>query len=190
MNWYKTAKEEAKEEVKDEDLQDYQSFGWTSIDISQDAIDFIKGYQKYIKKDDLFIKKEGDWKYGLEDDFHITVKWGIVTKDPEEVKKAVDGYQGGEVQLYKISLFENDEYDVLKIDADSDALSELNSAISEKLETEDSHPTYNPHATIAYIKSGRGKKYITNFEDKIVFSFDKIRFEDSDDKVTNIDLEK
>ena len=186
MNWYKTAKEK---EVKDEDLQDYQSFGWTSIDVPKAVIAKVKAIQKTIDEDDLFIKKEGDWKYGLEDDFHITVKWGLVTKDPEEVKKAVKGFKGGEVQLYKIDLFENDEYDVLKINADSDALSELNKGISDKLETEDSHPTYNPHVTIAYVKSGRGKKYTDAKFEKIKFSFDKIRFEDSDDKLTIIGLE-
>ena len=185
MNWYK----KAKEEVKDEDLQDYQSFGWTSIDVPKIVIDKIKEIQKTIDPRDLFRKKEGDWTYGLEDDFHITVKWGIVTKDPEEVKKAVKGFHGGEVQLYKIDLFENDEYDVLKINADSDALWELNKGISDKLETEDSHPTYNPHVTIAYVKSGRGKKYTDAKFEKIKFSFDKIRFEDSDDKLTIIGLE-
>ena len=184
-NWYKTAKEN----VKDEDLQDYQSFGWTSIDVPQKVIEKVKEIQETIDEDDLFIKKEGDWKYGLEDDFHITVKWGIVTKDPEEVKKAVEGFHGGEVNLYKTSLFENDEYDVLKVSVDSDALTELNKGISEKLETEDSHPTYNPHITIAYIKSGRGKKYTGGNEfEGTRFSFDKIRFEDSDDKVTGIKL--
>jgi len=186
MNWYK----KAKEEVQDKDLQEYQSYGWTSIDIPKKVIDKIKAIQKTIDKDDLFVKHEGDWNYGLEDDFHITVKWGIITKDPEEVRKAVDGFQGGEVQLYDISLFENDEYDVLKIDADSDALNELNKGISDKLETKDSYPEYHPHATIAYIKSGRGKKYTNRNFDKILFSFDKIRFEDSDDKVTTINLEK
>jgi len=184
MNWYKTAKE-----VKDKDLQELQSFGWTSVSTPKEVVDKVKSLQKDIDENDLFIKKEKDWKYGLEDDFHITVKWGIITKDAEEVKKAVKGFQGGEVQLYKISLFKNDEYDVLKIDVDSDALSELNSAIGDKLETEDSHPTYNPHVTIAYIKSGLGKKYVTDFK-KMVFSFDKIIFEDSDDKVTIINLEK
>jgi len=153
MNWYK----KAKEEVKDEDIQDVQDYGWTSIDVPQDVIDKVTSMQKTIDEDDLFIKEEGDWNYGLEDEFHITVKYGIVTKDAEKVKKAVEGFQGGEVNLYNIDLFENDEYDVLKVNVDSDALSELNKALSDNLETHDSFPTYNPHVTIAYIKSGLGK---------------------------------
>lgn len=185
MNWYK----KATEEVKDKDLQKYQSYGWTSIDVPKEVIEKIKEIQKTIDRDDLFIKKEGDWKYGLESDFHITVKWGIITKDPEEVKEAIDGIKGGEVNLSKIDLFENDEYDVLKVNVDSDALSELNKAIGDKLETADSHPTYNPHVTIAYLKSGKGKEYTGGNEFKgIKFFFDKIRFEDSDNKLTEIKL--
>jgi len=184
MNWYKIAKQ-----VKDKDLQDYQSFGWTNIDIPQNIVNKVKSMQKTIDKDDIFVKKEGEWKYGLEDDFHITVKWGIVTKDPEKVKKAVKGFHGGEVNLSKVDLFENDEYDVLKVSVYSDALTKLNKALSANLETQDSHPTYNPHITIAYIKSGLGKKYTGGNEFKgVKFSFDKITFEDSEDNKTIIDL--
>jgi 2'-5' RNA ligase len=173
MTWYKIAKKE--EKVKDEDLQDYQSFGWTSIAVPDSVIEKVKHIQKNIDKEDLFIKHEGDWSYGLEDDFHITVKWGIVTKDPEKVKEAVKGHKGGEVKLKDVDLFENDEYDVLKVNVESDALRELNKAISDSLETEDSHPDYNPHVTIAYIKTGKGKNYIglSDFKD-MKFSFDEI----------------
>ena len=181
MSWYKKAKEK--------DLEEYQEYGWTSIDVPQNIIDKVEDMQKTIDEEDLFVKKEGDWKYGLEDEFHITVKWGLVTKDAEKVKDIVECFQGGEVNLYKVDLFENEEFDVLKISVDSDALSELNHTITDNLETHDTHPTYNPHITIAYLKPGLGKKYAGGNEfEGVKFSFNKITFEDSEDKKTVIIL--
>jgi 2'-5' RNA ligase len=97
--------------------------------------------------------------------------------------------QGGEVKLTNVSIFDNDDYDVLKIEVESDALNKLNQAISDNLDCTDTHPTYNPHVTVAYLKKGRGKKYTDSkdFEDA-TFTFNELHFKDAKENKSKIDL--
>lgn len=48
---------------------------------------------------------------------------------------------------------------MLKVDVNSPDLHRLNKLVTSLSPTEDSHPVYTPHLTIAYLKPGRGKKY-------------------------------
>jgi len=181
----------AKEKVKDEDLQDYQDFGWTSVDVSKEILDKMTNFQKDIPEEELFVKKEGDWSYGLEDEIHVTVKWGIHTLDPDEVKKALEGQKSGSAKLAEVSIFDNDEYDVLKVDVISPDLRRLNKAVSDNLEVTDTHPDYKPHLTIAYLKKGEGKKYVGDkaFEDA-EWDFDVVNFKNAKNEESSVQLEK
>jgi 2'-5' RNA ligase len=51
-------------------------------------------------------------------------------------------------------------YDVVKIDVESQALRDLNAAISQAFEVTDTYPEYHPHVTIAYVKKGMGRAHI------------------------------
>jgi 2'-5' RNA ligase len=61
--------------------------------------------------------------------------------------------------LTGLSLFENEEYDVLKCSVDSESLHALNKQARE-LEHTNNYPDYIPHLTIAYLNPGEGKKYL------------------------------
>lgn len=179
----------AEDKVKDEDLQDYQSFSWSFVNVPKEVSDKLKEFQGHIPDEELFKKKEGDWTYGLEDEHHIIVKWGIHTNNAEAVKEVIDGQEGGEVKLGDVDIFENDEYDVLKVNIISKDLHRLNKRISDGLEVTDTHPEYKPHMTIAYLKVGEGEKYIgDDFFKDLGFDFDEIVFEDQDDNETKIGL--
>ncbi len=83
------------------------------------------------------------------------------------------------------------EYDVVKIDVHSDDLVRLNGVISYGTPVTDTHPKYQPHITLAYVKPGLGKKYIEMDDVKdLQLSFDKLVFSDADGKITIIDLSK
>lgn len=145
MNWYKLAKE----------VQGHK-YSWVYIDLPKNIASAMMELGKQIDKDDLF---DGEADGGLETEPHVTVKYGLLTEDSKEVKECLNGARGGEVYLAASSIFEAEKYDVVKIAVESKALDELHEKLN-RLPHEDKHMEYQPHATIAYVKSGRGKKYI------------------------------
>lgn len=128
---------------------------------------------------------------GRENRPHVTVKYGIHADDVDDVRKAVAGFGAVQIKLGKTSLFaaaDGRDYDVVKIDVEGDALRALNGRISTSLECTDTHPTYNPHVTIAYVKAGLGKKYVgaTTVEGQTL-SLHRLIFSSKDREETEID---
>ncbi|MGE0463431.1 MAG: 2'-5' RNA ligase family protein [Vicinamibacterales bacterium] len=116
---------------------------------------------------------------GRESDPHITVQYGIESDDVEPLRQALAGLGPVTVRFGKTSLFENEDADVVKVDIDSPDLRRVREAIRAVVDAPgDTHPTYVPHATIAYVKPGRGRAYAGRTDlqgqtatiDRIVFS--------------------
>jgi hypothetical protein len=80
-----------------------------------------------------------------------------------ETKVGIAGKSFGETKIGDISLFEKDDYDVLKFSAYSPS-QELANKILRELPYENDYPIYKPHLTLAYIKGGKGKKYVEMFK--------------------------
>jgi 2'-5' RNA ligase len=131
-----------------------------------------------IDENDLY--KPEDEHYGRETEPHLTLLYGLhkeVTK--EEISTIFKDTKSTDfkIQIDGISIFENDEFDVVKMDIKlNDKLTHYNSELS-KLPNSNSYKDYKPHITMAYVKKGLGKKYIDpdykyTFKDvsKIVFS--------------------
>ena len=94
-------------------LYDYQS---TQIDFPEDLADSIKEFGKRISEEDLFIDPKDPTK-GRESDIHVSILYGLdnnVTAD--QVSDAVEGTAPITLTLGRMTAFENEEYDVLKID--------------------------------------------------------------------------
>lgn len=125
---------------------------------------------KLIEPNDIYTEEE-DRTYGLEDEPHCTLLYGLdpsVTLD--QVKEKVGQFQYGDLIAYNASLFENDKFDVLKFDMRYPVkggafLHKCNKALCE-LPYKTDFPNYHPHMTVAYIKSGLGKKYVSLLKDK------------------------
>ncbi len=121
-----------------------------------------------IDDDDLYTG-DNDEIYGLEDEPHVTVLYGVHDNevDFEDIKNAVDKKMSEPIRakVKGVSIFENKDYDVVKLEIESDQLNELNSMIRENFPYTNNFPDYNPHMTIAYVKPGMGKKYVSNFKD-------------------------
>lgn len=96
---------------------------------------------------------------GRETDPHVTVKYGLLTNNAEEVRPVIAGKGPITFTLGKMNYFVGEGYDVLYVEVRSGDLQRLNALVSNALDVNDSHYVYTPHATVAYLKSGLGAKY-------------------------------
>jgi len=129
------------------------------------TFDEIQDIQSKIDTDDLYTEN-GSNQYGLETEPHVTLLYGLHdTVTLADVKSVLDQYTMYTCNFKDMSLFQNDNYDVLKFNVVGDNLHELNNDLTEYPYTTD-YPKYNPHCTIAYLKPGRGKKYVEMFNDE------------------------
>ena len=137
MNWYKEAKTECK--------------GWVAVRLDKSIAKEIKKWGKdNIPDDELNIKKGGK-----EEDTHITLLYGICTKNKELVKDVLSNEKPITTTLDKIGCFvNNDGFDVVIIKMNSPDLERLNKKIADELNVKLTHDTYKPHCTIAYVKKG------------------------------------
>ncbi len=99
---------------------------------------------------------------GRETGFHITAKFGLHYSDATMVSAVVADFGPINYYVSDFASFQNDEYDVLYARVESDDLYRLNAKLSELCCTT-THPTYTPHATVAYLKPGLADKYIRRF---------------------------
>lgn len=122
---------------------------------------------------------------GRESDIHVTVKYGLHGHDPFELRDFLFGKEPIKIKLGRLSLFCNDEHDVVKLEVDSPELHQFNKLVSDNFEHTDTHPDYIPHVTVAYVKKGLGKKY----EDRDDFAgrqclLDSVTFSGNDNRMT------
>lgn len=97
---------------------------------------------------------------GHETDSHVTVLYGFHLDIPvKEIYKASKYFMDGEqlsLSLGNISRFENEAYDVIKVDIESDDLVAFNAFLREEFENrvDVTFPIYHPHITLAYVQKG------------------------------------
>ncbi len=171
-------------EVKDhsDEPSDYK-FSSTQVNLPPEIADQIIAFGKRIPDADLADD-------GREDTPHITVKFGLHGADPKFAREALAGEKPATVKFGKVSLFEtNPDFDVVKVDIESPDLHRLNKKVAESQPVTDTHPTYQPHATIAYVKKGLGKKYVgdTFLEGKTA-TLDSVMFSGRDGEKVEIPL--
>jgi len=123
-----------------------------------------------IDKEDVY-NKEG---YGYENEPHIAILYGFLPSIEEsDIKERLNGIPKPVIELKNISIFQGNEYDVVKFDIDNNLLHDLNSSLDE-LPNENEYPEYHPHMTICYVKPGRGSKYIQILNNTIVVKPEKV----------------
>lgn len=155
---------------------DYK-YGCVMVDIPINGWDSITSL---VDEDDLYLG-DGDSTYGVQDRPHVTLLYGLhkeVTLD--DVKKCFNGIGEIVLNVKGISLFENDKFDVVKFDVEKDKTLETIYNRLSKLPNSNEYSDYKPHITIAYVKSGLGRKYLDldfkvfdRFEvDEVVYSKD------------------
>ena len=110
------------------------------------------------------IEKSDIHPNGLEDEPHITLLYGIHSDEvsDDDVMDVSTSTPIESIKLSNLSLFKNEEFDVLKFDAEAPELAKINKKLSEFPNT-NNFPDYHPHCTVAYLKPGEGKKYLDKF---------------------------
>lgn len=116
-----------------------------------------------INPNDLY-EEEGDRTFGLENEPHTTLLFGLHKEvSLDDIKKVLDEFTFSTCKIHNASLFENEKYDVLKFDVKGENLHACNEALKQFPYT-NNFPDYHPHMTIGYLKSGMGKKYTKMLE--------------------------
>ncbi len=126
---------------------------------------------------------------GREPNPHVTIKYGLHTGDAGEVEDVVANYPPIHLKFGVTSYFEGDEFDVVYVQVISPDLRRLNSLISRRLEHTDTQSRYVPHATVAYVKPGKGKDYAKDaFMEDVEVVCDEMCFYTKAGKATRIKL--
>lgn len=173
----------AQEAVDEGQKYDYSS---TQLDIPENVARQFVDFANTIPSDQVYTDKTTK---GREDFPHITVVYGLDTANPTAIKPLLEGIDPIKVELGDVSVFKNDDYDVVKVDVISKQLDELNKKISELSTPGQTFDTYQPHITIAYVKKGQGAKYIGDqrFRGQSI-TLDNLTFSGKDGKVTTLPL--
>ena len=102
--------------------------------------------------DDKDIYDDGSGKYGKETEPHVTLLYGLHSNvTPQIVQQMLDTIHFGDIHLSNVSVFESNNYDVLKMDAVGDGLEKAHRLLS-KLPNSNEFTEYRPHMTIAYLE--------------------------------------
>lgn len=147
-------------------LQQKYKFGSTQVQLPPDVAERLFALGRAIPDEDIY-EPEG----GRETDAHVTVKYGLTEPNAELLAQV--GVKDGPftpllgkfgpitLRLGKTSMFAAQDYDVVVVDVESRDLVALNKAIAAGVPTAPAtHGEYRPHATVAYVRSGMGEKYV------------------------------
>jgi 8-oxo-dGTP pyrophosphatase MutT (NUDIX family) len=96
---------------------------------------------------------------GYEDWPHVTLLYGIVGTPIEDVVAFVRKIGQVDATFGKLSLFDNADGSVLKVEVDSPVLHKLNGRIKESFPVEETYPDYRPHMTVAYMDREAAPSY-------------------------------
>ena len=144
--------------------------------IDYEMPDFIKKIQQSIPESELYRSDDPNdtWQYGLETETHVTVAACLDNNvDLSELKKHLKPLEFYKLMVTDVSVFKNNDFDVLKCSVSCDSLFETNEDISKNFELHTEFKTYHPHITIAYMRKGTADRYIQNIIKEPVFIYPK-----------------
>ncbi|CAG36720.1 LPD5 domain-containing protein [Desulfotalea psychrophila] len=119
----------------------------------------IIAFGEKIPEEELYTDPK-DPSYGRETAPHITVRYGLKADDTKELQE-LSTLGPFSVELGRVSIFETDKYDVLKVEIKSAGLVGANEKAGKLASFPgETFPDYQPHATIAYLQKGEGEKYV------------------------------
>lgn len=143
-------------DVKEEKNYKMATGGFSSV-----QIDIPYGIARKMQKLGKSIPKDELASDGLERESHVTVLYGLLDKDPDQVKEVLKEVAPFQVTLRETDIFSTSpSFDVVIHKVNSPALHRLNEQLRERCPHRLTYPDYHPHATIAYVKKGYGPKYV------------------------------
>lgn len=161
-----------KEYLKESKKVPVYEYGIVKIDLG------IKDWKKLISTIDKSDLYEPDPSYGIEETPHLTLLYGL-DKDVsfDDVKECFKNIKGPvKIESSGISIFENPEFDVVKLSVKKTKILEDIFQNLSKLPNSNTFKTYIPHVTIAYVKPGKGKKYVDANYSLIIDNITEIKY--------------
>lgn len=138
--------------------------------------DWEENHLNGINEKDVF-RKPYDDSFGLEDEPHITVLYGIHEDkiDPSVVVDMMEQkMEPVTVTIDEIDIFENDDFDVVKYNVPvTEQLKEYRDMFMNAFENTQTFDGFHPHMTLAYVKKGEGKKYKKKLREPFQITFTK-----------------
>lgn len=141
-----------------------------------------------INKEDLYEDEPG---FGAEKEPHVTILFGFHKNvDIDKIKEMVKDQDLKSIKIKSkgISMFKGEDYDVIKFDIESEVLHDLNKLMTDNFDYTSDFPNYHPHMTIAYVKKGKGKKYIDKKSKNFTFTCNEFLYSTAESKKTKFKL--
>lgn len=163
-------------------------YGCVYLPLSGEVADRLYKFAASIRDADLADR-------GREDEAHVTARLGLHSDDPAEVVALLRGVGPVKLRFGKPSMFAGAEggkgHDVLKVDVTSPDLEELHERLGALPHT-DTHDSFHAHATIGYVKAGKGVEYLrrwrADWRPALTATADTAVFSDRDRVKTTIPL--
>jgi len=128
-----------------------------------------------IDEKDIYLKPYDD-SYGLEENPHITIVYGIHEDevDPQRMADLIEYYMKPVTVIIKeVDVFPGKEYDVVKYNVPLTGKLQGYRDIFMQIPNTQNFPEFKPHMTIAYVKSGTGEKYKSQLREPFEVTFTK-----------------
>lgn len=133
--------------------------------------------RKMIPEECLYINPD-EGIDGYEFTPHVTVKYGLHDEKPDNLASVCDGCGLINIEFGKVGKFDtNPNFDVIKVNVESNQLRMLNDRISTGLSHDEKWDSYNPHATLAYVNKGECEELVkSGFFTKLNDVIDQVCF--------------
>ena len=136
--------------------------------------------------------EEHNLVYGREYESHVTIVYGIKEESPKQIKKLLSKQKPFYIECGKVSVFNCDNFDVLKIEVESPEIRRIHKLIYDTFDVLPcSFNKYRPHVTIAFLNKTCGDKFIGNDDflgNRILV--DRLMFSSKDGAQSMIEFEK
>jgi 2'-5' RNA ligase len=127
---------------------------------------------------------------GYETDYHITICHGLNSQDSSQAEHVLKGQGPVAAMVRGVGMFSCDDFDVVYAAVESVGVTAMNARLKNAVPNTQTHDTYTPHVTLAYVRKGLGSQYTTALADfnhgSVVF--DTVVFSDQQGKGTFISL--
>jgi len=145
------------------------SYSSLQVDMPLHIARVVMNYS-YLIPANLLYNPTDEKKYGVENEIHCTILYGIHSPDSEGVRDIIERFRicPFSLKFGAVSFFEQDEYDVMKYEIISPYLHEINRMMVEGLDYTNTYNNYQPHCTIAYLKKGVKEQHVFDFDSYVL----------------------